>query len=303
MNSAFRTTIITIGIILAVSALLVTGMAIGRSGLAGLWPGGMLNNNGFNNTVQMPHGSMMGGFGPSGQNGSTNESNGFSYMTPGMMSSGMMGGGMMDGGGGMMSGGMMSGGMMGGGMIRNYSPSLIGVEPITIERAEKAVNNYLSNNSLNDLVIGEIMIFNNHAYAQIIEESTGIGAMEVLIDPVNFSVYPEFGPNMMWNQKYGMMSGNSGSGMMGGMMNGFQQVDPSPEMTLAVEDAVKKAQQYLDENIPGAKSDDHADQFYGYYTLHIEKDGEIIGMLSVNGYSGDVFLHTWHGDFIEMSME
>jgi len=25
--------------------------------------------------------------------------------------------------------------------------------------------------------------------------------------------------------------------------------------------------------------------------------------LSVNGYSGQVFLHTWHGDFIEMTEE
>jgi hypothetical protein len=24
-------------------------------------------------------------------------------------------------------------------------------------------------------------------------------------------------------------------------------------------------------------------------------------MLSVNGYSGQVFLHTWHGDLVEMS--
>ena len=40
-------------------------------------------------------------------------------------------------------------------------------------------------------------------------------------------------------------------------------------------------------------------QFYGYYTLDFEKDGRIAGMLSVNGYSGQVFLHTWHGTFIE----
>ena len=40
-------------------------------------------------------------------------------------------------------------------------------------------------------------------------------------------------------------------------------------------------------------------QFYGYYTLDFEKDGQVIGMLSVNGYNGQVFLHTWHGTFIE----
>ena len=28
--------------------------------------------------------------------------------------------------------------------------------------------------------------------------------------------------------------------------------------------------------------------------------GEIFGMLSINGYSGDVWYHSWHGDFISM---
>jgi len=37
------------------------------------------------------------------------------------------------------------------------------------------------------------------------------------------------------------------------------------------------------------------------YTLDFEKDGKVAGMLSVNGYSGQVFLHTWHGTFIEES--
>jgi len=39
----------------------------------------------------------------------------------------------------------------------------------------------------------------------------------------------------------------------------------------------------------------------GYYTLHILEDSETIGMLSVNAYTGQVFHHHWHGDFIEMS--
>ena len=40
--------------------------------------------------------------------------------------------------------------------------------------------------------------------------------------------------------------------------------------------------------------------FYGYYTIDVERDGKIIGMLSVNGYTKQVFLHTWHGNFIDM---
>jgi len=29
------------------------------------------------------------------------------------------------------------------------------------------------------------------------------------------------------------------------------------------------------------------------------KDGKIYGMLSVNGYTGDVWYHSWHGYFIQ----
>ena len=39
------------------------------------------------------------------------------------------------------------------------------------------------------------------------------------------------------------------------------------------------------------------------YTIDLERDGQIVGMLSVNGYDGQVFPHTWHGTFIEMSEE
>ncbi len=42
------------------------------------------------------------------------------------------------------------------------------------------------------------------------------------------------------------------------------------------------------------------DRFYGYYTLHTLRDGEIEGMLSVNGYTGEVWYHAWHGPFIQI---
>jgi len=67
--------------------------------------------------------------------------------------------------------------------------------------------------------------------------------------------------------------------------------------------AVEAAQRYLDTSLPGAKAEDKADPFYGYYTLHILRDGKTVGMLSVNGYTQQVFVHTWHGDFVEMSEE
>ena len=60
------------------------------------------------------------------------------------------------------------------------------------------------------------------------------------------------------------------------------------------------AQRFLDSNTRGLTVAE-ADSFYGYYTLDILRDGLPVGMLSVNGYTQQVFLHTWHGNFIEIS--
>lgn len=190
-------------------------------------------------------------------------------------------------------------GMMGGGMMNGFnSQGIIDTDPITVEDAELAVEGYL-NLFEEELTIGEIMIFSNHAYAQIVEEETGIGAMELLVEPVTFAVYPEFGPNMIWNLKYGMMNGGGNFGMMGD----FSRFDPSTEMFVSEIEAVEIAQDYLDRVFPGFQADEHADQFYGYYTLHIEDGGQVVGMLSVNGSTRQVFVHNWHGDFIEMAGE
>ena len=98
-----------------------------------------------------------------------------------------------------------------------------------------------------------------------------------------------------------MMMGGS-PGMMGSYGNlPNQPGENSTELPVTPGEAAESAQQYLDTYLPGTQADDHADPFYGYYTLHILRDGEVIGMLSVNGYTRQVFLHTWHGDFIEMS--
>jgi hypothetical protein len=37
------------------------------------------------------------------------------------------------------------------------------------------------------------------------------------------------------------------------------------------------------------------------YTIEILRDGRIAGMLSVNGFSSQIFPHTWQGNFIDAS--
>ena len=215
--------------------------------------------------------------------------------------SGFAGMGSMMGNAGFGSRGMMgmsgSGMMYGRGLSAPYYGGAVAGDDFTLEVVEARLDNYLAGRE--DLVVGEIMIFDNHAYAQIIEAETGIGAMEVLVDPVALLVTPEHGPNMMWNLKYGGMHGGGMMGLSGaGMMGYGLNRDAAGEMTVSPEQAIEFAQAYL---AGQWSADDHADPFYGYYTIHTLLDGEVVGMLSVNGYTGQVFLHTWHGTLLTMS--
>ncbi len=358
MSKGFRTELVVIGAIIAGSVLLLVGIAIGRSSIdvskSSSWNTmkgyGMGRQDAFHKNEGRMTASGHGysrdvpyrghdGFGMGGNMGS-GMMGGYmgSGMTGGYSGSAMMGGnigpGMMGGykGSGMM-GGYMGSAMMGHSMMSGASARYFdSAEPLGLNEATSAVEEYIVMNGDSNLVVGEVMVFDNHAYAQIVEENSGIGAMEVLVDPATLSVYPEMGPNMMWNLKYGGMGGYMGSSMMGmmsgysdnGMMgnsSGFGMMDKIDdqaymgfgrmmgnadvpesidEMVVSDEDAVELAQGYLDSFLPGSQADEHADPFYGYYTIHIEQDGETIGMLSVHGFTGDVFVHTWHGTLIEM---
>jgi hypothetical protein len=207
----------------------------------------------------------------------------------------------------------MGPGMMGGNGWNNGTST--NATPLTVDQAKASAEKYIQSLNVQGLQTGEVMIFDNNAYVIVKESETGMGAFELLVDPASQVAYPEYGPNMMWNLKYGGlnhagMMGNGGmmggNGMMNGngMMSGWDyqatpSADVSAEMTVTSEQAIEYAQQYLDTNIAGATAATDPMHFYGYYTLDFEKGGKIVGMLSVNGYNGQIFLHTWHGTFIE----
>ncbi|MCZ7574363.1 MAG: hypothetical protein M5U01_37915 [Ardenticatenaceae bacterium] len=211
---------------------------------------------------------------------------------------GMMGGGGTTGPGGMMGGGGMMGpgGMMGsGGMMGGWGAPGTGT-PLTPEQVAERARQYVATYGNPDLEVAEIMEFDNHFYVQAREQSTGRFAFEFLIDRTSGATHPEPGPNMMWNTRYGHMGG------WGGMMGRWWNRQGGPE-TVTAEEALAQAQQWLDANLPGTTVGDEADAFYGYYTIHTLKDGQIAGMLSVNGYTGQVWYHSWHGTFIGMAHE
>lgn len=191
-------------------------------------------------------------------------------------------------------------GMMGG-MMRGYGGWTYSSSstPMTLDQAVEAANQYLAAYGNSDLTLTEVMEFTENFYAEVEEESSGIHAFEILIDRYTGAVYPEPGPNMMWNSKYGHMRGmtlapgaSAGVGGWGGWQAGPTSVTPETALALA--------QEWLDQYLPGASVAERTDAFYGYYTIHVLKDSQVYGMLSVNGYTGEVWYHTWHGNFVGM---
>jgi hypothetical protein len=178
-------------------------------------------------------------------------------------------------------------GVPGGMMGRVFSS---GANDIGMDRAVKLAQNTAASYSGGSLTADEVIEFSSNYYASIREKDSGIGAFEILIDRTTGSVIREPGPDMMWNAKY--------SAMRGGMMGSFGAAGSGP-MTVTTQQAQDIAQRWLDENRAGAGAK-APDSFYGFYTVDFERTGQLVGMLSVNGYTGQVWYHSWHGTFIQL---
>ncbi len=252
--------------IVAIAAILVVlgaGYAVARPE-SGFWNGMMGYGNG-----NAPGAGMIGGYGGMMGNGN------------GMMGYGTgSGSGMMGGNGGMMNAnGGYGSGHCGAGYDAGYG---VNTSPITIGEAKTAVEQYLAATGDANLEVTEVIEFDNNFYAGVREKSTGTHAFELLVNKYTGAVFPEMGPNMMWNTKYGHMNWNTAT-----------------QTTVNEKKALEIAQDYLDRALPGTEAAD-ADTFYGYYTTEVTKDGKIYGMLSVNAYTGAVWYHNWHGAFVKI---
>ena len=175
-------------------------------------------------------------------------------------------------------------------------------QTITIDSAVQLFKSYLTSLRNPDLDLHEVEEYQNNFYATYFEKSTGIFAFQMLIwkpgstwmggmmgnGMMSGVVMPEPGPNTMWNTKYSVM---------GGMMGIYRQTSTNP-MTVTPEQAKTIAQQYLDSSFSGTSAGD-VDTFYGYYNVDVLKSGNTFGMLSVNGYSGQVWYHSWHGAYVQ----
>jgi hypothetical protein len=191
--------------------------------------------------------------------------------------------------------GMMGGysqGMMGGMRMAVYTAN---AKPLSDAKAYKSLGDYAARYGTN-VKLKDIMTFSENVYAQVVDAKTGAGYGEILFDRYSGTVQPEPGPNMMWNTRYGMGWGGSS---MGGMM-GRTTATPVQNVRYDEAAAQKLATQFLSGYLPNTKL--HEGQaFPGYYTYDYGRN-EIEGMLSVNAFTGEIWIHTWHGSFIMEKM-
>lgn len=190
--------------------------------------------------------------------------------------------------------GMMGGGMMGGGSMINFMMQMMGGNMlvsggipynsngslVSLEQASDIANRYIGAQNNPDLEIADLEEWEFNFYVEYKEKRTGTKAFQMLIDKYSGFIAPEMGPNMMWNTKYGMMGSQT-----------------TGAINLTKEQAMAYAQQFLNSRIPGTKAEDSG-VFYGYFHFDVKKDDKMYGMLDVNSYSGQVWYHTWHGNFI-----
>lgn len=165
----------------------------------------------------------------------------------------------------------------------------------SIDELKENVEKYLENFD-GTFEIDDIFVYSNSDYYfSVAEAESGRGAMELLVNPVSGYVYPEFGPNMMWNTEYGMHGSNGFGGMMGGFFNNYNEAD-----AITADEALEKANAYLEQLDTSLTTEEGGHAFYGYYTFHLSDGDTMKGMLSVNAYTGDVWYHNWHGNLIEV---
>ncbi len=262
------------------------------------------NGQGSQDNNQAPQDGQRGGPGNQGNQGRQGRQNG-----PGGQPEGRNGRGGMPGQG--MGGGSGMGNMPG--QNRNQA----NVTPLTVDEAKKAAQDYIAALKLDGLELGEVLIFDTHAYVVVKETATGNGAFELVVDPVNKVAHPQPGPDTLWNLKYGGVLQSGRPGPFGPGPKGPNAMpsatpdaaataapaatpaDVSAEMPISQEAAIKAAQAWLDTTNIGATAATDALKFYGYYTVKFSKDGKLVGMLSVNGYNGQVLGRPWRGTLIE----
>jgi hypothetical protein len=171
-------------------------------------------------------------------------------------------------------------GMMGGSMMGSMGMVWLPGDGVAVSSIPAARARAASAGKAAGLHPGEVMWFDNGFYVEL-KDSAGKPATEVIVDPGTGSVSTEPGPAMMWNTRLRMMPAGGGAG----------SVDSTKARGIATS--------WLTANRPGTTIKS-IDTYPGYFTLDLQHNSAVSGMMSVNSSTGAVWYHTWHGSFIAM---
>jgi hypothetical protein len=192
------------------------------------------------------------------------------HMGPGMMNTP----GYNNSSGSGMMGSMMTSNMMMGNMMAIYYPES---EPVTQDEALRSMQNFSQQYGSN-VEVEDFMAFSGNYYAVLKDLNSSQYIAEVLVDRYSGLAYAEPGPNMMWNTRFG--AGRTGT--------------EGTEYDLA--EAENLTTNFLEGYLPEAQIME-SKEMPGYYTFDFGRQ-EIEGMLSVNAYNGQIWVHTWHGPYL-----
>jgi hypothetical protein len=167
--------------------------------------------------------------------------------------------------------GMMRGGMMGSGMMAVYAP---GAVPITGDEARGPALDYARRYGT-DITIGDLMTFTLNYYV-VLQGPGNASIAEVLVDWYTGAVGPEPWPDMLRN---------TGEASAGGMR--FDRAS-----------AEALARDFLSRYLPEATITEST-TFPGYCTFDFGRNDRTEGMVSVQGSTGTLRVHTRQGQFVE----
>lgn len=171
-----------------------------------------------------------------------------------------------------------------------YGYILAGNEEISTENLVERIQTYLDRYDDPDLVVARLREFELAYQVEVVERSTGRYAFGLMVDKATTQVSPEAGPNVFWNTAYGTMIAEVGGGY--GMLGRLLPQEPVDEIALTATAARDRASQAIQE-LDNLELDDEVKVFYGFYEFTVMQDGDAVGELDVNGYSGQIWFKEW----------
>lgn len=180
-------------------------------------------------------------------------------------------------------------GMISGGAGYIYDFAASGV--VSTEGLVAEVQRYLDRQGNPDLTLARLREFSRAYQAEVVERSTGRHAFGLMVGKGTARISPKAGPNMFWNTKYGSMIAEIGGGY--GMLGRLLPQVSVGEMSLTESEARSLAEEVVKGLDADLELDDETALFYGFYEFHVIREGEPVGELDVNGYSGQVWYKDW----------